>query len=41
MYSVSDKLILAGKLQIKEIAENEARKKIQALTGLEPVPPRY
>ena len=35
-----DELILAGKLQLKKLQEMKAEK-IQASTGLEPMPPRY
>ena len=37
---ISNELILAGKLQLKKLQKKKPEK-IQALTGLEPVPPRY
>ena len=37
---ISDELILAGKLQLKKLQKMKPeKKKIQASTGLEPVPP--
>ena len=38
---ISDELILAGKLQLKKLQKKKPENKIQASTGLEPVPPRY